>query len=382
MACACIAPSQAWTELHGCAEFRLVTMTQAQFKETHHFPALDGLRAVAAILVIKNHIPMLGPLFNYVDGPSGVTLFFVLSGFLITTLALREEEQRGALSWQAFAIRRAWRIFPAYYVVLGLYCLLIFTVFPSRKPDFLAALPYYAVYLNEFGIHAAPNPAFGQSWTLGIEEKFYLVWPVVAFVMLRGAPRLRLGIAVAAAVVTFGSGIFVLAQYGAILCGCTVAFVLHLPEGYRRLSFLGRPWVQHGVARGPAEVEGQRVDLDQDKEQQQRLSDPATLVPMVTRLAAWVGALGSWPLRFIAERSYGVYLLHVLCANALERLLGVRLPDVHPQMLYFLVVVTALAAAHVLHQTLELPAIQMGRRLARRWLDKAPARSALVATPQ
>jgi peptidoglycan/LPS O-acetylase OafA/YrhL len=357
-------------------------MTQAQFKETHHFPALDGLRAVAAILVIKNHIPMLGPLFNYVDGPSGVTLFFVLSGFLITTLALREEEQRGALSWQAFAIRRAWRIFPAYYVVLGLYCLLIFTVFPSRKPDFLAALPYYAVYLNEFGIHAAPNPAFGQSWTLGIEEKFYLVWPVVAFVMLRGAPRLRLGIAVAAAVVTFGSGIFVLAQYGAILCGCTVAFVLHLPEGYRRLSFLGRPWVQHGVARGPAEVEGQRVDLDQDKEQQQRLSDPATLVPMVTRLAAWVGALGSWPLRFIAERSYGVYLLHVLCANALERLLGVRLPDVHPQMLYFLVVVTALAAAHVLHQTLELPAIQMGRRLARRWLDKAPARSALVATPQ
>ena len=86
------------------------------------FPALDGLRAVAALMVVFHHARTHW-LWGWLEGWNGVTLFFVLSGFLITTLALREEETLGALRWRAFVVRRVFRIVPIYVVSLALYAL-------------------------------------------------------------------------------------------------------------------------------------------------------------------------------------------------------------------------------------------------------------------
>ena len=95
-------------------------------RTARYFPALDGLRAVSVVIVLLSHVRQQWnsvahseELFH-VNGAIGVTVFFVLSGFLITLLALREEAATGALNLGAFYIRRAFRLFPVYYLVLSL----------------------------------------------------------------------------------------------------------------------------------------------------------------------------------------------------------------------------------------------------------------------
>src|SRR5258708_37250383 len=88
-----------------------------------HIPELDGLRAVSVLIVISRH--MHDAIWDWLAGELGVIIFFVLSGYLITKLALEEERRNGFLSLKAFYVRRACRFFPLHYVVLGCYCLLI-----------------------------------------------------------------------------------------------------------------------------------------------------------------------------------------------------------------------------------------------------------------
>src|SRR5436189_4854603 len=91
------------------------------------FPALEGLREIAALLVVFHHT-RTHRLWGALEGWNGVTLFFVLSGFLITTLALREELSTGALRWRAFVVRRCFRIVPVYVASLALYAALMFSI--------------------------------------------------------------------------------------------------------------------------------------------------------------------------------------------------------------------------------------------------------------
>ena len=97
------------------------------FKQARRFQALDGIRAIAVLLVMTVHAGAHSDFLPWeiVDGRGGVTMFFVLSGFLITTLLLREEEARGRVSLKAFYVRRVMRLAPLYYLVLGVYVVLI-----------------------------------------------------------------------------------------------------------------------------------------------------------------------------------------------------------------------------------------------------------------
>ena len=97
-------------------------------KSHGYIPQLDGMRALAVLLVVAAHVGSYfatNVLAAYELGGRGVTIFFVLSGSLITSLALKEEAARGRLSFRAFYIRRTFRIFPLYYLVLLLYCVLV-----------------------------------------------------------------------------------------------------------------------------------------------------------------------------------------------------------------------------------------------------------------
>lgn len=157
-----------------------------------HWPALDGLRAIAVLLVLYNHAPLL--LFGD-EGEGvwrcsrgawlGVDLFFVLSGFLITSILLQARGHDGAL--RRFWLRRALRIFPlayAYLATLALVTWLVPGFLHLRDPE---AFGVAAVYLMNFHVaaHGWPATAFGLLWSLAVEEHFYLVWP---FVVLR-TPR-------------------------------------------------------------------------------------------------------------------------------------------------------------------------------------------------
>ena len=151
-----------------------------------HIPALDGLRAVAVFLVILSHLGLA-----FVPGIHGVMIFFVLSGFLITWLLLKENDTRGTISIATFYKRRTLRIFPAFYVYwLVMVALLVWTGRTVLWPHAWSALLYGSNYYS--AINGDPNNGFSHTWSLAIEEQFYLVWPLV-FLMLRGNLRKMTG---------------------------------------------------------------------------------------------------------------------------------------------------------------------------------------------
>jgi peptidoglycan/LPS O-acetylase OafA/YrhL len=147
-----------------------------QFKlSQRHIPGLDGLRAVAVFLVIFYHFG-----FMYVPGGDGVMMFFVLSGFLITWLLLQEETRTGEVSLSGFYRRRFLRIFPAFDVYwLLVIILLLITHKHIPWGNAFSALFYVSDYYN--ASHGDPNSAFSHTWSLAIEEQFYLLWPLIFY---------------------------------------------------------------------------------------------------------------------------------------------------------------------------------------------------------
>ena len=167
------------------------------------FPNLNGVRFVAALMVIVHHVEQTKKYFHlpsrYQDnvmgtdlGGLGVTLFFVLSGFLITYLLLVEKHESGTVSLRNFYVRRILRIWPLYYFAV----LLAFFVIPAFFPglmvgSFADKLPVHfwpklAMYLllvpNVLFVLRAYFPPVlfaSQAWSIGVEEQFYAVWPVL-----------------------------------------------------------------------------------------------------------------------------------------------------------------------------------------------------------
>lgn len=140
-------------------------------------PSLDGARAVSISLVIASHIiaAHVGdnlPLFLKFDyGNLGVRVFFVISGFLITSLLLREHERTGRISLKGFYLRRFFRIVPAFYALVLTVAILIYMgAVPAHYSGLLPALFYYSNY------RGVPL-ALGHTWSLSVEEQFYLLWP-------------------------------------------------------------------------------------------------------------------------------------------------------------------------------------------------------------
>lgn len=154
-------------------------------------PALDGLRAVAVSLVIFGHAgyPIKG-----IPADTGVNLFFVLSGFLITRLLLREEEETGSVSLSRFYWRRTLRIFPAYYAFLAASFLLDYLAHSPWPTSLgLSGLTYTVNYYN--ALHGHPSTSIAHAWSLAVEEQFYLLWPLL-FILLAKRRQLVAGLTV------------------------------------------------------------------------------------------------------------------------------------------------------------------------------------------
>lgn len=158
-----------------------------------HIPSLDGLRGLAILLVLVSHgiYPSIEPDDWRVwlkHGHTGVLIFFVLSGFLITHLIRREIERTGSLDLRAFYIRRLLRIFPAFYTYLAAIGSLMFLGIVAHNLSDLATAGSYTWNYRWFTREWNPN-AFadaydertwflGHTWSLAIEEQFYLLWPL------------------------------------------------------------------------------------------------------------------------------------------------------------------------------------------------------------
>lgn len=305
---------------------------------------LDGLRAVAVIGVLAYHagIGWFG------GGLLGVDVFFVVSGFLITTLLVGERFRTGRISLVAFWRRRAKRLLPALLLMLGglaLYSRWSMTVAPGQlRGDFLSSLFYVANwhyiladqgYFARFG---APSPLL-HTWSLSVEEQFYLIWPLaVGLCLRRWTPRL-LGVVCAVGAAASALEMAVLYDAGAsisrlyygtdtraqaLMVGSLLAVVLSGAGTTRAEGPVGaRTGVRARLVAGPGlagaafiafalhRVSGTAAFLYQGGFLLVAVAVAAVVYDVVRRPSGMLARLlGVAPLRYIGRISYGLYLYH------------------------------------------------------------------------
>ena len=234
----------------------------ASYRETRFFASLDGLRCFCILLVLWHH----SPAFVALDRPdgilgrgfTGVDFFFVLSGFLITTLLLREEDRDGRFSLRGFYRRRILRIVPVYFLVVTLVG--GWFVLVKGEAGYAALWPYYYGFLSNFLI--GDIPTLEPTWSLSVEEQYYMLWPLLLLLL----PMLRARVAVVMALLGWSfavqagylpqPGLFRTANatvhvplqgFATILIGALLAMALHHPRGHaaiaRMVGWRGAPVV-------------------------------------------------------------------------------------------------------------------------------------------
>ena len=200
--------------------------TSATANRPAYRPDLDGLRAVAVGLVIATHANW--PWTNN-GGDVGVTAFFVLSGFLITTILMGQQERHGRIDVVAFYRRRIIRLAPA---LLGLLAFtIVFGIAIGPHSEWQLGLASCLVYVSNWAQVAGINiDPLGHTWSLAIEEQFYLVWPaVLIFARGRVLQVAIAGVVIGSAVRLATTGDFeyfaTVTRADAILVGCILAIV-------------------------------------------------------------------------------------------------------------------------------------------------------------
>ena len=360
-----------------------------RFRSVRHFGSLDAMRCLAILAVIWQHCPPVphGTTGLTDIGASGVSLFFVLSGFLITTLLLREAPDVSGIGLRDFYIRRALRIFPLYYAVLGLYTLLVLLFERNSAGDlFLRNLPFYLTYTNNWFVDLAPDAEgrrrviFIFAWTLATEEQFYMIWPPL--LCLLGRRRAAAALAGVVAVTLwalwtwgplnvpvgpFERFIRILQSPSVQICA---GVFLSMALDSRRLfgllhPVLGRVWsapaaavVSAAVLFWPGEAStGWFVVL--------ALAFSALIGSCVIREDHGLARLcRPAVLRRIGVVSYGMYLLHMLAINAVRVVLSKA--GVESAVLAFMLsTLLAWVAAEISFRVFETPFLRLKDRFRR-----------------
>ncbi len=250
---------------------------------------LDGLRAVAVVLVILTHahIP-----WNNNGGDVGVTAFFVLSGFLITSLLLDERDRTGRVSLPRFFARRALRLGPALSLLIVSVAVLSLVVsWPGAwQLGAVSSAFYVSNWAQAAGINIDP---FGHTWSLAIEEQFYLTWPLlIALAGRRAWPVAAGGMAAGTALLLISSGnadyFSTLTRGGSLMAGCLLAI-----SGATAPEWLGATGLAVLVGLGLANFSHE-------------VTVPLATAATIPVLASSVRGLGR--LAPIGRRAYGLYL--------------------------------------------------------------------------
>ena len=335
--------------------------SHADFRAQRHFGSLDGLRALSILAVVWHHTgapAFAGGLLNHL-GAEGVTLFFAISGFLITTLLLRERDRMGKIDLRAFYVRRTLRIFPLYYAVLLLYLVLVLLL--ERQSlvghQFLANLVYFLTYTSNWFVANDGRVIFYFAWSLAAEEQFYLLWPALLKVLRTTARALALMLlaTLVLAGIEWGTGSagstsgglswFVSKLPWAIALGAIVGMALHSEAGFRALAPLL-------TARGASVVWLLLVGLAAAMPETPRVIWHAALTGFVVSCVVnprhWLAAPLAWaPIAYLGTISYGMYLLHMLAKNAAVKVFSKVGIDAGWPLLFVSTIVLSVVAASI-----------------------------------
>ncbi|MGD0799026.1 MAG: acyltransferase [Acidobacteriaceae bacterium] len=331
-------------------------------------PDLDGLRAISCLLVFFYHVNLSKswhgrfPWIALLQGWVGVYVFFVLSGFLITSLLIGEERKLGRIHFGRFLARREFRIVPAYYATVALYGVLCLTPIARQySAQFRAGFWYWILYCGDIATQMKDvGTLFGHSWSLAIEQRFYFIWPIALFGFYRSR-RFRVAIFVIAACAVhflpWGNA------YLALVMGSAVAFLY--------ADRLGASFLQKLPAAVPAAALLLWVAVlhwHPDLIVPFSLLAALLVYHLTVRQSMVSRFLAIPPLVWLGQRSYSFYLLHVICLNIALRL--VDSSSVHGALAAIALglALTTIASA-LSYRLIEEPFRRLGKRLA----DPKPA---------
>jgi peptidoglycan/LPS O-acetylase OafA/YrhL len=333
-------------------------------------PQLDGLRAICVALTIANHI---GPTAWYINGTLGVDVFFALSGFLITSLLIGERHASGGTCIRCFYTRRFFRIAPLYYFTIALYAASTYFLFSQgldlvRFPQMKAAAPYVLIFLGEYRPDSA-GTLLGHTWTLGIEEKYYLLWPLIFITTERLSHVSRVWLLTL--IVAF-CWLFLpeeLARgYGGLAIGSLLAILCADEASRVRTALVFTPTFI--IVLGLAFCYTASLLTHNSLAAHFSLTTVAGLfvVNVVHRRSLIRKVLSSAIFVFIGKRTYGIYLLHVLFANGLIELLKYLRLDVDWKLRFALAFLGSIVIASIVKILLEDPMMDVGRKLSKRMM--------------
>ena len=359
-----------------------------------HLPQLDGLRTLAVALVIAYHVARAEDLSWLLPGAFvGVDVFFVLSGFLITTLLLREHRRTGSVDLRRFYTRRLWRLYPALVLVSAVTAAVIvfapdvFDVTAASPLEALVALTYGMSWWSGLELSGGPY-LLGLTWSLSVEEHFYLLWPLLLLALLRRGGGLGsvVGVAVLAnawpALLWLNGAdpdrLYYLpdSRFAQLLTGCALASLLLRRDeagGLGRTSRVFSPAVA-GTALGAlalVALVGSRTEAWYWLGGMQLLGLAAAAIVghLVLHPDGRLSTALRWgPLPVLGLWSYGIYLWHLPLMRLAEPVLGDTLAVATGAAL--MAVPVAAASYHYVEQ----PLLQWSRRPR---LASAPAPTAV-----
>jgi len=371
------------------------------FLGTKYFASLDGLRAISVMGVIWAHTAGGGAGY-FPGGHLGVELFFAISGFLITTLLLREHTKTGTINLKGFYARRSLRIFPLYYAVLLIYVGLVLFAEKGteRGQNFWGNLVYFATYTSNWFVTlpqheaglvgaAAAAPIFYFAWSLATEEQFYLFWPGLMKLAKSG------WLAVVGMCVLLMSDVFMENVIGAgyawrgslairmvtsistpICMGCLLAYGLNHEKTFGVMDKVLGQWWSSPLWFGGLVV----ASIYQQ-------------TPLLVIHVLMVGVVGACCIKprhalkpllvnpvavYLGTISYGIYLLHMIVINVIRKLVP---GEIGPMTKFSLALVGTVAVASVSYWCYEVWFLRMKHK----WASKATAekdRAEAVVKPE
>jgi peptidoglycan/LPS O-acetylase OafA/YrhL len=361
-------------------------------KIKQHFSGIDGLRAISVMLVLLAHWEPSSFFASLMEwGRGGLIIFFVISGFLITGILLDQRQKSEGEKWSRllgnFYLRRAFRIFPLYYLVLA------FVVWMDLTTAVTQDVGWHIVFLNNFsaifirGDIGPYGPTFPW-WSLAVEEQFYLLWaPVVLIAPRRWVIPIIISAGISALsfrYIGWLNGVPVgklfvltLGNFDALAAGCGIAILIRSKhaelastaawmKAVCALSFFGLAFLSYEHQElGIAAFRPSVLNAVVSDACWYGIAAPLIFFLAINR-AKLIGMFLENPVFvFIGQRSYGIYILHQVVAHTmylrvgprLERFTGIKLQLYGPTefILYFAI---TLALATISYKYFETPLLR------------------------